>query len=486
MKIIKEVLNSFKRKYPDLIFVFRFQKLDSVDVSYINGSLDKITQDADEGLGVHVFTKEGFTGFSSTNILNTENIEACTEKAVQNAIFAQENKHEKVPGIKYFSKTVDKIEYKPNIKPNVEEIKSKIQNLYKEILKLHANELDLNININFGFSYKKRNILRSDGTDIEYSYPVSVLSILLTGRKGLAVQDYYISRTGKYMETFDKANLNLLMKEINGVIKLIGKLMHAKRIESGNYDLLLSGKVGGVFIHEAFGHTAEADSINTKSPLAKDGGFLKGKKIAPEYVQVYEQTRKFGRGYTPYCDYGFPRKKVDIVKDGKLNDFLSDIVCYQESPNGYSRSESYSDIPVTRMSNTVLEISGENTFEFKFDPIIDDIDKIYRNLLDNKIVTKEEKLLYLVSSSGGQVSTEEGTFQFNSVATYLLNKGKTELYKGVSFSGKTLSVLSSIESGSKDLEDFPGTCGKNGQHVPEIATAPKILKINKNKEILVA
>jgi predicted Zn-dependent protease len=135
------------------------------------------------------------------------------------------------------------------------------------------------------------------------------------------------------------------------------------------------------------------------------------------------------------------------------------------------------------MSTTILEVESPQNFEFPFNPLIDPIEDIYQHLLDKNIIDKKETYIYLVGNMGGTVDQNQGTFQLAPNFMYKLSNGKATLLKRCSFSGKTLSVLSSIVKASNQKSRDTGMCGKLGQSVPDVGKAPSLTLIDKNKEI---
>jgi len=482
-KAITKILDEIKEKYNKLIFVFRYQREETTNVIYLEDKLDKIKISKDEGVGIHTFDKEGYMGFASTNIVTGDQLKKTVEASIMNFKMAKNEKFETVKGINFFKPTKKKIISSPYTRRlNSKEIKKKLVTFINRVKKIkRPKDTKYSLIYSFNFTRLYKRILRTDGTDIIYAYPYSLLHISITGQREGETQMLYVVRRGKLLDTFKDENGILV--EIKNCFKLLSKLLKAPKIKPGHYNLLLDGEVGGTFIHEAFGHSAESDAIKVKSPLSKNGVFKKYLTVAPKFVNVYEDTRRFDRGYTPYDEYGIRRKKVFIIKNGKLCNFLSDINYFLKSPNGASRAESYADIPLPRMSNTVIEISKEKGFNFNFHPLRNSIEKIYKYLQKEKILDINKPYVYLISCSGGEVLHEEGIFQFNADLAYFLHKGKIKLFKGVSFGGKTLTVLKSILGGSLQKETIPGSCGKNGQNVPVLSTAPAILVLKSSKSI---
>jgi TldD protein len=75
-----------------------------------------------------------------------------------------------------------------------------------------------------------------------------------------------------------------------------------------------------VLAHEALGHLAEAD-LTLQSAFAGKTG----KKVAPEGVYMIDDgTLPAGFGSAKYDDEGTPTTRVNIIKDGVLEQLLTD------------------------------------------------------------------------------------------------------------------------------------------------------------------
>ncbi len=118
-----------------------------------------------------------------------------------------------------------------------------------------------------------------------------------------------IGSTAGY-ELFDSETPEILGEK---VAKRAVEQLSAKPPKGGTFPVVLGPNVVGVFVHEAFGHLAEAD-------LALSGGVLAnnlGKKIASEVVTFYDDGTINGAfGSFKYDDEGVPAQKTLLIKDG--------------------------------------------------------------------------------------------------------------------------------------------------------------------------
>ena len=95
--------------------------------------------------------------------------------------------------------------------------------------------------------------------------------------------------------------------------------LNAKSPRGGKFPVVLGPNVVGVFVHEAFGHLAEAD-------LALSGGVLEGncgKKIGSNLVTFYDDGTVEGAfGAFKYDDEGVPSHKTLLIKDGVVTGLM--------------------------------------------------------------------------------------------------------------------------------------------------------------------
>ena len=233
------------------------------------------------------------------------------------------------------------------------------------------------------------------------------------------------------------------------------KMLEARPAPVGNMPVVLAGEAGGTMVHEACGHGLEAD-------LAQKGisvyGDKRGQLVAsPEITVVDDATLQDRYGSYRYDDEGVPARKVTLIQNGELTDYLYDrLTAGKENrpSNGHGRRESYQHKPVPRMANTFIAPG-------KSDP-----EKIIRSAGNGLLVKK---------MGGGQVNTATGDFVFDVAEGYIINDGEVgPLVRGATLTGNGPEVLNLVELVGKDLGFTIGTCGKDGQGVPVSDAQPTI------------
>jgi TldD protein len=244
-----------------------------------------------------------------------------------------------------------------------------------------------------------------------------------------------IGSTAGY-EVFDKETPEAVGERL---AKRAVSQLGAKAAKGGVFPVVLGPNVVGVFVHEAFGHLAEAD-------LALAGGVLAnnmGKKIASDLVTFYDDgTIKDAFGSFKYDDEGTPSKKTLLIKDGVVTGLMHNRETAQKfnaEPTGNARAEDFRVEPIIRMRNTYMA-SRDRTFEELFEGV--------------------KEGYFFKSFRGGQANLD-GTFQVGIQEAYEIVNGKLgSPVRDASISGNTLETLLKVDAVGKDFELNAGRCGK--------------------------
>jgi len=231
-------------------------------------------------------------------------------------------------------------------------------------------------------------------------------------------------------------------------------MLEAKDAPAGKMDVVLQNGWGGVLVHEAVGHPLEADNITRETGVFV--GKL-GKKVASDkFTMVDDGTLPCFRGTTDYDDEGTQMKRNDLIKDGVLLKYMTDILSAKQlktERTGNGRRESFRHIPIVRMTNTFIADGRDNPAE---------------------ILASTKSGLYVQSLSGGSVNPTTGVFNFTCREAYVIEDGKkTAPVKGATLIGNCLDVIQSIDAVAGDLGFGPGTCGK-GQAAEVMAGQPTV------------
>lgn len=228
-------------------------------------------------------------------------------------------------------------------------------------------------------------------------------------------------------------------------------LVNLEAIEApaGTMDVVLGAGWPGVMLHEAVGHGLEGD-FNRKKTSAFAG--LMGEMVAAKGVTVVDDgTIDNRRGSITIDDEGTPSGYNVLIEDGRLVGYMQDrqnARLMGMKPTGNGRRQSYSNVPMPRMTNTYM-LGGDKAPE--------------------EIIASVKKGIYAVSFGGGQVDITSGKFVFGCTEAYLIEDGKIGApVKGAMLIGNGPDAMKRVTMIGNDmkLDTGIGNCGKAGQWVP--------------------
>jgi len=223
----------------------------------------------------------------------------------------------------------------------------------------------------------------------------------------------------------------------------------ARAAPAGTMTVVLGPGWPGVLLHEAIGHGLEGD-FNRKGTSAFSGRI--GERVAAPGVTVVDDgTLPDRRGSLNIDDEGNPTQRTVLIEDGILKGYMQDTLNARlmgVTPTGNGRRESFADVPMPRMTNTVM-LNGDRAPE--------------------EIIASVDDGLYAVNFGGGQVDITSGKFVFSAVEAWKIEKGKLAYpVRGATLIGNGPDALTRVSmiGNNLALDSGIGTCGKDGQSVP--------------------
>lgn len=432
IKVIDVAVQKFGAKYAEV----RAQKLSKTTLTLKEGRVEAARQGIESGVALRVLVN-GAWGFASVAALNSETLRNAVSDACKMAKAASSRlkKPIKLIEIEPFE---DKIRSRPRKNPSEISIEDKI----KTTSSINGTILDYDSSIKSctidyldltGTNY----FLNNEGTYIEQDklYVWSRITATATEASLFTFSREEIGSTAGY-EVFDVETPEVVGER---VAKRAIQQLKAKPPKGGTFPVVLGPNVVGVFVHEAFGHLAEADLALSGSVLLNNIG----KKIASDVVTFYDDGTVDGAfGSFKYDDEGVPTRKTLLVKDGVVTGLMHNRETAQRfnvKPTGNARAEDFRVEPIIRMRNTYME-PKDNSFE----ELVEGIKFGY----------------YLKSFRGGQANID-GTFQVGIQEAYEIVNGELgEPVRNASISGNTLETLFKVDAVGKDFELWPGRCGK--------------------------
>lgn len=413
----------------------RLESIFSTTIRVQNGVVEKIRVGTDEGGYIRLLAPRGSWWFESFQ--HWDGLQEKVERAINGASLLPKSDIEVIrkPPVKDEKKVTLTDDFRFKSLKDKTSLLLSYDRILREISPLLVSSL-----VEYRDEFRQIYLANSDGSLIYWEKPDISISFMATARKGDNIEVYRNGVAGKAGFELVK-NQETLAQEVGGKALL---LLEAPSFSGGVYDVILDPVLAGVFIHEAFGHLSESDTLYHNEELKKI--MAKGKKVSSPILNVFDDGSLDNlRGSSPYDDEGIPTGRTYLIKDGYLSGRLHSretAFLMQEETTGNARTINYGFPPIVRMTNTAIE-EGKTTREDLFSDI--------------------ERGLYAVEYIGGNTALE--LFTFSAAYGYLIEKGKIkELVKDVVLSGNLFQTLDKIDAVANDFRwTEVGGCGKGGQ-----------------------
>jgi TldD protein len=230
--------------------------------------------------------------------------------------------------------------------------------------------------------------------------------------------------------------------------------LDASKPPQGLMTVILDPDSAGLLAHEVMGHASEGDEI------VKNRSFLTGvvgKRVGSELVTMYDDGTVAGaHGTIPFDSEGSPSRRTTVIDRGIYKGYLHTLEtagALHVRPTGNGRAQDFGRRVWVRMTNTFFAPGKE-----KKDAILED--------------TREGLL------TKGWISGMEdpvgGGFQAVTQSGFLINKGEVaERVRGMTLTGKALTILKSVDRVSREFALSGGSCGKGEEdYVPVSSGGP--------------
>jgi TldD protein len=247
-------------------------------------------------------------------------------------------------------------------------------------------------------------------------------------------------------------------EDIQQAVKSTTNLLHAERIEPGEYQIISAPGVTGTIAHESFGHGVETDMFLKER--AKAAHFV-DKKVGSPIVNIGDDPSIPG-GFGSYFfdDEGQLAGPTQIVENGTfrrgITDFYSSTALgIERSANG--RRQDFSRKAYARMSNTFFS-PGDSTLD--------------------EMLAQVDNGIYLDRWSSGMEDPQGWGIQVTCHYGHEIKGGKItdRVFAPIVISGYVPDVLDSVSAVSNELILDAGTCGKgNKELVPVASGGPHLL-----------
>jgi TldD protein len=440
-------------KYADI----RLERGYATVIDLRDGVFREMSYGIDQGMGVRVLYKNSW-GFTSSNDLATPAPRIAFEDALNIGRALSVSESDATAATVTIADAAARKEHftlKPGIKPEDVDIEEK-KRMVKEVYDSAKGYSDLvkSVSVLYLDGYEEQIYADSDGSYIVTETPAVFMRAGVVAKRGSVLQEgrESIGAVAGFEFINGEDPTTLAVKAADKAVRLLD----AELPPGGELPVIMDNRLTGVFMHEALGHAAEADHVLYGESILK--GKL-GAEIAYEGLTVADDpTIEASHGYYRYDDEGMRSSRTEIIKGGVLVSYLHSRETagrLDAEPTANARAADYSELPIVRMSNTVIE-EGDWRFE--------------------EMRAEIPFGIYAKGMRGGQVDTVKGEFQFSAEEAFLIENGTlTKRLKNVSLSGRTLEVLKSIDAiGNDKKRGTIGFCGKDGQEVPVSEYAPHV------------
>ena len=221
--------------------------------------------------------------------------------------------------------------------------------------------------------------------------------------------------------------------------KHAAELLHAVCCPTGRMPVVIANGFGGLFFHEACGHSLEASAV---CDGASEFAGKIGQQVASEKVSLTDDgslSHEWGSLYVD--DEGHPTQKNILIENGLLKGFMVDRWNGQKlgmAATGSSRRQSYRFAPTSRMTNTYIAPGTDSP---------------------EKMIASVDRGLYVKAINAGSVNPPTGEFNFNTSETFLIEHGEiTKPVHSATLIGTGGDILRRVEMVGNDYALGQGFC----------------------------
>ena len=414
----------------------------STIITFEDNKVDKIMPGLDFGVGLR-----GVKDFKT--VYGYTNDSAALEKTAENICGAAAAGKDVV-----FSEVRPEIVHEVKVPHDSVGMQKKID-LLKAINDAVRSKSGLIRQVTINYSEKKqRVVIYNDKKELarEDRVYTNCAIMVIAEKNGRIETGYNVLASRRGFEVFEFEDV---FKKADDAASLALRLLDADKKITGPMTAVISSSAGGTMIHEAVGHSLEADLV--QKGLSQYQG-KKGQKVAADIITVLDDaTLPNRRGSLSFDDEGTLSQKTVLIENGILKNFMYDretALRDKTDSTGNGRRESYKFKPIPRMRNTMIAPGKGSSAE---------------------LIKDTKSGIFVVKMGGGQVNTVTGEFVFEVKDGYMIENGAvTYPVRGATLMGTGDEVLNTIDAVCTDLGFDSGTCGKDNQGAPVCDAQPTL------------
>ncbi len=312
--------------------------------------------------------------------------------------------------------------------------------------------------VNYVDEYKVKTFWSSKGANLEYDYQ----------RCGIDIRARFSVEGKQHNERWATYGIGFsdLPSQPLGVAEMVQECIVFTRdavdIEPGEYPVILSPLVAGIFAHESFGHKSEADFMLGDASALEDWKI--GRELGASCLTIVDDNTLQGHGRVTFDDEGNSGKRTELIKNGKLAGRLhnaSTAAYFDEEVTGNARAMNFMHEPMVRMTSTM------------FEPGTDTKEDLFKGVEDG---------YYIHQPKHGSGTSE---FTIAPSRVYRIRQGQiAEPVRVAVATGnvfKTLYEIDGVSNSQQMYGSVVGGCGKMGQWPLPVAMGGPFVRVKKMK-----
>ena len=429
---------------------YRHQSLTASD-----RSLNRLSDNVSSGFGVRVLL-DGAWGFAASHRKTPTEISRIVKLAVataQGSRLTQQEPVKLVPVAAYQDRYTTPIKIDPFDIP-IQEKAELLLGINEKLLAYEAKGIKKAYSF-LRFTKEDKLFASTVGSVIEQtiyrSYPGMGCTAIANG--DAQGRNYERTPLNIGYEHIDAADL---LGNVDRIAEEAIEKVYAPELEGDRHtNLLLKPTNLFLTIHESVGHPTELDRVYGYEANFAGTSFATTDKLgklqyaAPWVNFVADRTQPQGRSTMAYDDEGVPAQQWYVVKDGILNDYLTDRETAhrlgRDSSNGSAYADNWSSVPMVRIPNLGLEPGKAG---------------------DSHTATLEEMIAdtgdgILIDGIGSySIDQQRRNFQFGGDAFWQVKNGKiTGMLKNVTYHSMTTGFWNRVDAIGGESEWMQ--CGTN-------------------------
>ncbi len=428
----------------------RYNRIEGSTIYLRTDKVFGVTYRASEGVGIRVIYN-GALAFISTSRLDGSSVRKAVERAIAMARALSGSVRK---GATLSRERLGRASYEVKPKKSFDSMPQDLKiSFLKELHKIALDSLKQaslsTLLISYSESMEEKIVINSDGAYVRSRLPriEGFINIVLSTPSRGTVNKWLEIGAVKGLEHIEEARLVDNMRET--IVRMEEALIRGIEPPREKVDVVLGSEVVGLMMHEGIGHPLEADRVFGREAAQAGESYVKpemvGKaKLGNRYATIIDDpTIPGSSGFYLYDDEGVPARAKILYREGVITELLHNretAPLMNVTSNAAARAASYASEPIVRMSNTYLA-PGDMGFE----ELIEDIDLG----------------VYIKDNMEWNIDDTRWQHRYVGLEAFLIEKGElTRQIRNPVLEITTGDFLSSIVAADKNLEFFPGTCGK--------------------------